>query len=598
MSPLIWLASLAMGQAEPPAVPDVNAQTFRPSIDAEQTLWVDDLRGGREGWGARVLMHYTERPLAYRYASGATTPVLDGVAMGDLLVGWGDARMRFGLDVPLVLSAEGVAASGEFGLGDVVAHGRFTVVDPVDDDDLGLGVALRYGLPTATTANPLGTPGGDGELSALVDGPAWGPFSLVANLGFGVPLGVQTPGLGRAQFRGRAGARLAFSATSGSALEVELREPLAGLEEGAPPSALATRELLWSAYARSRGTTVRGGLGTSLGGDGVGAADLRAVLGVAFGKDPPPPDTDGDGLADPDDACIDRPEDLDGVKDGDGCPEPPARVTVLVKDALGQRVAAQVEVAVGDELVTQPSGSAFDLEPGTYVATVVSAQGNRNPHELVVTEADMAPTVTLPEEILGFVSLTLLNADGTPATEARVFAGRRLVASGAEWKGTLGAGERALVVRAPGHRPRRLVVTVPAEGVVSKTVTLKPARAALQSDGIALDENVRFDSGAATLLPASLGLLDEVVAILDDHPEIRELRIEGHTDTQGAPEANLALSQARAEAVRAYLIEAGIAPERLVAEGFGASQPLDPADTEAAHEVNRRVVFRIGKLAR
>ena len=65
-------------------------------------------------------------------------------------------------------------------------------------------------------------------------------------------------------------------------------------------------------------------------------------------------------------------------------------------------------------------------------------------------------------------------------------------------------------------------------------------------------------------------------------------RIVGHTDASGGDTVNQPLSERRAEAVRAYLIERhGVAPERLEATGMGAREPLDPADPRAAG--NRRV---------
>ncbi|RMF59783.1 MAG: OmpA family protein, partial [Bacteroidetes bacterium] len=68
----------------------------------------------------------------------------------------------------------------------------------------------------------------------------------------------------------------------------------------------------------------------------------------------------------------------------------------------------------------------------------------------------------------------------------------------------------------------------------------------------------------------------------------------GHTDSTGPDDYNLRLSQARAEAVRAYLIERfGIAPERLVARGYGESQPIADNVTATGRTLNRRVEFRV-----
>ena len=77
------------------------------------------------------------------------------------------------------------------------------------------------------------------------------------------------------------------------------------------------------------------------------------------------------------------------------------------------------------------------------------------------------------------------------------------------------------------------------------------------------------------------------------YPAIR-VKIEGHTDSDGSDSSNLRLSQARAEAVREYLISRGsVASVRLGAEGFGETIPIDTNRTAAGKANNRRVEFRI-----
>jgi OOP family OmpA-OmpF porin len=99
---------------------------------------------------------------------------------------------------------------------------------------------------------------------------------------------------------------------------------------------------------------------------------------------------------------------------------------------------------------------------------------------------------------------------------------------------------------------------------------------------------VTFQTGRATLTAASLGSLDQVAASLGAHPEIR-VEIAGYTDDQGARAANRRLSQARADAVRAYLIRRGVPGTQLVARGFGAANPLDSNSTPTGRARNRRV---------
>lgn len=109
---------------------------------------------------------------------------------------------------------------------------------------------------------------------------------------------------------------------------------------------------------------------------------------------------------------------------------------------------------------------------------------------------------------------------------------------------------------------------------------------------IELHQTVYFDTAKATIKPVSYALLNEVATALEDHPGI-VVRIEGHTDSRGSRKFNLTLSKNRAASVREYLMGRGISPDRMVAEGFGESQPIADNRTRAGREENRRVVFAI-----
>ena len=108
-----------------------------------------------------------------------------------------------------------------------------------------------------------------------------------------------------------------------------------------------------------------------------------------------------------------------------------------------------------------------------------------------------------------------------------------------------------------------------------------------------IKDKVFFDTGRATILAKSNGLLDQVAAVLAQHPEIAALQVEGHTDNVGNAERNKVLSQDRANAVKAYLVKAGIEEKRLVPVGFGQERPADTNDSPAGRDNNRRVEFNI-----
>jgi OOP family OmpA-OmpF porin len=121
----------------------------------------------------------------------------------------------------------------------------------------------------------------------------------------------------------------------------------------------------------------------------------------------------------------------------------------------------------------------------------------------------------------------------------------------------------------------------------------EPVLATIGESTIDLAEKIRFEVNSPKLLPASESLLDHVAVLLFDHPELARIRIDGHTDSQGNNAANLKLSQARAEAVRAYLERAGVEPKRLTAKGFGETSPIADNRTPEGREQNRRVEITI-----
>src|SRR6266852_4668157 len=102
---------------------------------------------------------------------------------------------------------------------------------------------------------------------------------------------------------------------------------------------------------------------------------------------------------------------------------------------------------------------------------------------------------------------------------------------------------------------------------------------------------VTFETGRSALKPDSYTILDIVAASLVANPDIK-IEIAGHTDNTGSAATNTRLSQARADAVRAYLASKGVAPGRMVAKGYGPSQPVVPNTSPAGRAQNRRVELR------
>lgn len=105
---------------------------------------------------------------------------------------------------------------------------------------------------------------------------------------------------------------------------------------------------------------------------------------------------------------------------------------------------------------------------------------------------------------------------------------------------------------------------------------------------VTLSGSVLFPSNKSTLLPTAETRLNEVSDALMNTKE-RNIRVEGYTDSRGSDEANLTLSQRRAEAVRSYLVSRGYEPDRIQAHGMGDSQPIAGNDSAEGRANNRRV---------
>lgn len=109
---------------------------------------------------------------------------------------------------------------------------------------------------------------------------------------------------------------------------------------------------------------------------------------------------------------------------------------------------------------------------------------------------------------------------------------------------------------------------------------------------VILLQGVTFAHASDRLLPESQVVLDEAVATLNYHPGAR-VEIAGHTNTVGGAEYNIDLSLRRAQAVKQYLVDHGIASDRLTTMGYGESQPVASDDTPEGRARNRRVELRV-----
>jgi OOP family OmpA-OmpF porin len=122
--------------------------------------------------------------------------------------------------------------------------------------------------------------------------------------------------------------------------------------------------------------------------------------------------------------------------------------------------------------------------------------------------------------------------------------------------------------------------------VVAKTET----QAAI--DDFLKGKIIEFASGSAVITPRGRQILDQVVPYLKK-AEGKAIQISGHTDSDGAADMNLKLSNERAAAVKQYLVAKGLAADNLSAVGYGPSRPVADNSTPAGKQQNRRIEFAI-----
>lgn len=312
-----------------------------------------------------------------------------------------------------------------------------------------------------------------------------------------------------------------------------------------------------------------GGIGIN---EGYGTPDWRALGGIRFGgalaRDAASRigDTDGDGIRDNVDECIDEREDVDGFKDEDGCPDTDNDGDGFL-DA-NDKCPNEAETVNG-----------FEDDDGCPDVGDKDGDGLKD-------DADKCPDEA--EDADGFE-----DSDGCPDLDND----QDGVTDGAdrcpnepgviENKGcpdTDGDGD-GVVDR---------LDNCPTEAGVKENQGCKAKQqVVITNTGLQILDIVYFKTNSDVILKKSYPLLNNVAAVVNAQTRISKIRVEGHTDSQGDDTANLDLSQRRAASVKAYLIGKGVAAERLDSEGFGESQPVDTNDTKAGRAKNRRVEFKI-----
>ncbi len=117
--------------------------------------------------------------------------------------------------------------------------------------------------------------------------------------------------------------------------------------------------------------------------------------------------------------------------------------------------------------------------------------------------------------------------------------------------------------------------------------------AQLTEKSVEISQKIQFKKASAAIESESQVVIDAVADLLNGHPEVELVVVEGHASKEGAAYFNKTLTQQRVDSVVKGLAAKGVAKERLVSQGYGFYCPIDPGDTPEALEMNRRVEFKI-----
>jgi outer membrane protein OmpA-like peptidoglycan-associated protein len=280
------------------------------------------------------------------------------------------------------------------------------------------------------------------------------------------------------------------------------------------------------------------------------SVDPELLLGLAyrFGGEsaappppPPPPlvkDTDRDDIPDNVDKCPNDPEDKDGFQDEDGCPDP---------DNDGDGIPDAL-----DKCPNEPeTKNGIDDEDG---CPEVDKDGDG-----IFGSADKCPDAA--EDKDGFQ-----DDDGCPDPDND------------------GDGIPDALDKCPNEPETK-------NGYLDQDGCPDEIPAAIQKfTGVI--KGITFKVKSADIQKSSMRLLGQAVKVLKEYPDLR-IEISGHTSSEGVPAKNLKLSQDRADSVKAYLVSAGIAADRVTAVGFGSDKPIADNKTNKGRQQNRRIEFRL-----
>lgn len=584
---------------------DIDIELFRPYADAygyfavPSSATLKHLQIGGSLW-----VGYANDPMVLVFEGARTAPVnalvtgddgdgiIDDRVHANAQVGIGLSRFfSFTVDVPLVLWQEGYDLNTVYnptqeptplplnGSGDVRLTPKVVALD-LDRVPVGLAFFIPIGLPTAAGTGFLGedvvtvTPSAVLEVAdgSVRDG-KYG-FRLAGTAGLRARDAAEAGGISFSSKVFVYGVGLGIRPTDPFEILAELQGEVAGTEAAARPAEVNAGFKIMPSDV----VTINAGAGFGVL-SGVGAPDYRVFGGitVAPNLDPCVLDRDKDGVVNCEDQCMEEAEDDDDFRDQDGCPEDDndnddilddddqCPVDPEDHDGYRDRDGCPDPDNDKDTILDEDDQCPDDPE---IVNDYLDEDGCPDDKPIEDTDGDgykddVDRCTVDPEDFDDFE-----DEDGCPEDDN-------------DGDGFLDADDQC---------PLEREIT---NGVDDDDGCPDEGRVVLEASQIRILDKIYFEFNKAIIRPVSYSLLDEIAAVINLHPELLKIRIEGHTDDVGNDVYNLKLSQQRADAVRAALAERGVDPGRLDAVGFGEMRALDTNETEEGRAINRRVEFII-----
>ena len=555
--------------AQPQGLPEVELErlTLNPSGQGSLLFGTGELLP-EGGYRLSVTGHYQNDPLVLFQSGERVGAVVKHRVTGHLAAAYGlSERLEVAAQVPVLLMQSGEDLTGRgvgrpregLSLGTPYLSLRVGLLSERDENPVDLSVGVQAGLPLGSSL-ALARESSLRAIPSVMVGKRFG--FLRAGLDAGVSMRPRAVFSDDANVRDELGDELHLGgvlATTGEGLrgEVDLLASVPFRRSGTSVEALAGARM---PVGESLEAYALAGVGF---GNTPGTPTFRGLLGVAFGSMPPKCVAGGKHRPE---QCPDLDDDNDGVKNrADACPLQGGRV-----DAQGCPLKDSDKDGVldPDDQCPQVAG-----DPALKGCPDADKDG-------IADAADKCPQVF---GVAQFQGCPDTDKDGL---QDSVDACPR-EAGIPELKGCPAKDTDKDTVSDHVDNCPNEAGPADNQGCPAKQKQL----VVIKQDRIEIKDTVYFETGKSTIQRRSFKLLDQVAKVLNEHPELEKVWIEGHTDNVGKPDANMKLSQRRAEAVRDYLVKKGVAPQRLEAKGFGQERPIAPNTDAKGRATNRRVDF-------